>query len=127
MIPQIWRACCTIWTTSCDDETFKLFILRAKAMDERASVPLSEAMRVSHSLATWSTFVRIDWSRLETSARRSAVGGVVPGLARAWVRTNARARPTAAVAMPSQQLAQRMCENGTIVWLAMSANGVARI
>ena len=96
-------------------------------MDERASVPPSDRISASHSLATSWTLVRIVWSMLTTSARRSAVGGVVPGLARACSRTNARARATAPVAIPSQQLAQRMCEKGTIVWLAMSAKGWARI
>src|SRR5579859_7662749 len=127
-MPQIKRQWFTICTTICDELTFTLFILRAKAIDESASFPfVGSLISSSHSLATSRALVRIVWRMLETSARRRAVGGVWPGLARACVRTKARARFTAFVAIPSQQLAQRMCEKGTCVWLATSANGSVKI
>src|SRR6185503_20421043 len=61
--------------------------------------------------------------RLDTSASRTAVGGTVPGLARACCRTKARAVETAALAIPSHTLDQRTCDTGTMVWLAISAKG----
>ena len=66
---------------------------------------------------------RIVCSVLTSDARRSAPGGVVPGVLRASARTNARARDTASAAMPSHSDAQRMCETGCIVRDEMSAYG----
>ena len=52
---------------------------------------------------------------------------MVPGARRASARTKARARPTASLASPSQSEVHSTCEVGSIVWLAMSANGTGRI
>jgi hypothetical protein len=128
MIPQIRRARLTIRATIWDDDTFKLFILRANEIEESAAFPLSLSfISSSHSLATSCTLVRIVCSILDASARRNAVGGIVPGFARACCRTKARARFTAATAMPSHTFDQRMWLKGTCVSLAMSENGVLKI
>ena len=51
----------------------------------------------------------------------------VPGVRRASARTNARARPTASLARPSHSDVHSTCDTGSMVWLAMSANGTGRI